>query len=188
MLLLRSSTAFDLDLETFVCTAEFDIFSSPLSQGVIYKSEGSKEFDIPAFLAHLSPETLPKTPKTLVADGPETSAVKPLFEGLNTETLVDYIKTKTPDLAAKLGGDGTDWKVREVGDGNLNLVFIVEGPKWACVLKQSLPYVRCVGESWPLTVDRSWFEALALKEEGRLVPEHVPEVRTGSHFLGYASY
>ena len=41
----------------------------------------------------------------------------------------------------------SDWRIREVGDGNLNLVFIVEGPAGGVVVKQALPYVRLVGES-----------------------------------------
>ena len=45
----------------------------------------------------------------------------------------------------------SSWKVREVGDGNINFVYIVEGPVGALCVKQSLPFVRCVGDSWPLT-------------------------------------
>ena len=41
--------------------------------------------------------------------------------------------------------------MREVGDGNINFVYIVEGPTGALCVKQSLPFVRCVGDSWPLT-------------------------------------
>lgn len=41
---------------------------------------------------------------------------------------------------------------------------------------QALPYVRCIGESWPMTKERAYFEALALKEHGQLCPDHVPEV------------
>lgn len=44
--------------------------------------------------------------------------------------------------------------VREVGDGNINFVYILEGPLGALCLKQALPYVRVVGESWPLTQAR----------------------------------
>ena len=51
-----------------------------------------------------------------------------------------------PDLRARLGGKPAEWDVREVGDGNLNLVFIVEGPAGGLVVKQALPYVRLVGE------------------------------------------
>lgn len=41
----------------------------------------------------------------------------------------------------------------EIGDGNLNLVFKIydNRGKSRVVVKQALPYVRCVGESWPLT-------------------------------------
>lgn len=52
----------------------------------------------------------------------------------------------------------------EVGDGNLNLVFrlLDRTGRSRAVLKQSLPYVRCVGESWPLTLDRNRLEAETL--------------------------
>ena len=81
-----------------------------------------------------------------------------------------------PAIAASLGGKPADWKVREVGDGNLNLVFIVEGPESGVVVKQALPYVRLVGESWPLPLRRAFFEHQALTAQARLAPAHVPKV------------
>ncbi|XP_043813998.1 methylthioribose kinase isoform X2 [Manihot esculenta] len=42
--------------------------------------------------------------------------------------------------------------------------------------EEALPYIRCIGESWPMTKERAYFEALALKVHGQLCPEHVPEV------------
>jgi 5-methylthioribose kinase len=81
-----------------------------------------------------------------------------------------------PDLRARLGGKPAEWRVREVGDGNLNLVFIVEGPAGGLVVKQALPYVRLVGESRPLPLERSWFEYNALVEEGRYAPRLTPQV------------
>ena len=39
-----------------------------------------------------------------------------------------------PAVRDRLGGDAAAWRVREVGDGNLNLVFIVEGPSGGVVL------------------------------------------------------
>ncbi|MCX5478886.1 S-methyl-5-thioribose kinase [Kaistia geumhonensis] len=63
-----------------------------------------------------------------------------------------------PDLAAKLGGAPSDWSIVEVGDGNLNLVFLIDGPAGSLCVKQSLPYVRAAGESWPLPLDRAFFE------------------------------
>jgi 5-methylthioribose kinase len=79
-------------------------------------------------------------------------------------------------VARRLGGSPRRWQVREVGDGNLNLVFIVTGPAGAVVVKQALPYLRCVGESWPLTLDRAWFEYEALVEEARHARARVPAV------------
>jgi hypothetical protein len=47
-----------------------------------------------------------------------------------------------------------DMQVSEVGDGNLNYVYLVSNrlqPLETVVLKQAVPYLRVVGESWPLT-------------------------------------
>lgn len=41
-------------------------------------------------------------------------------------------------------------QAREVGDGNLNFVYIVEGPEGGLVVKQALPFLRLVGDDWPL--------------------------------------
>lgn len=41
---------------------------------------------------------------------------------------------------------------------------------------QALEYIRCIGDSWPMTRERAYFEALALKEHGQMCPDHVPEV------------
>ncbi len=67
---------------------------------------------------------------------------------------------------------------REIGDGNLNLVFhikdIVSGH--SMIFKQALPYARVVGESWPLTIDRARIESEALLKQGKLCPDLVPKV------------
>ncbi|OWM79190.1 methylthioribose kinase [Punica granatum] len=89
--------------------------------------------------------------------------------------MVDYLKS-TPALSSKLKDQFDDLDVREVGDGNLNYVYIVVGPSGSFVIKQAIPYVRCMGESWPMTKERAYFEVLALKEHGHLCPDHVPEV------------
>jgi 5-methylthioribose kinase len=81
-----------------------------------------------------------------------------------------------PSIAERLGGNATEWRIREVGDGNLNLVFIVEGKAGGIVVKQALPYVRLVGDSWPLPLERSWFEYNALTEQARYAPRLTPRV------------
>ena len=97
-----------------------------------------------------------------------------------------YAPLKVESIAARLGGHGelrrrlgadpARWRAREVGDGNLNLVFIVEGPAGGAVLKQALPYVRLVGESWPLPLRRSYFEYHALTRQAARDPGRVPEI------------
>ena len=79
-------------------------------------------------------------------------------------------------IRSRLGGTPTDWTVREVGDGNLNLVFIVKGPSGGVCVKQALPYVRLVGESWPLSLDRAHFEHEALQAQAAVVPNLVPHI------------
>ena len=71
------------------------------------------------------------------------------FQALTVETLQARLGG-IEALVSRIGGDSGRWDVREVGDGNLNLVFIVEGPAGDLCLKQALPYVRLVGEGWPL--------------------------------------
>ncbi|XP_058070206.1 methylthioribose kinase-like isoform X2 [Magnolia sinica] len=99
-----------------------------------------------------------------------------VFRPLDEKSLVEYIKS-TPSLSSLLGDRLDALTIKEVGDGNLNLVFIVvSSGGGSFVAKQALPYVRCIGESWPMTKERAYFEALVLKEHGRLCSDHVPEV------------
>ncbi|XID93539.1 S-methyl-5-thioribose kinase [Paenibacillaceae bacterium WGS1546] len=74
---------------------------------------------------------------------------------------------------------------REIGDGNLNLVFHVSQPSTGAglIVKQALPYAKVVGESWPLSLDRARIEGEALLLEGRLAPGLVPKVYRTDHEL-----
>ncbi|NHB75152.1 S-methyl-5-thioribose kinase [Rhodobacter calidifons] len=96
-----------------------------------------------------------------------------------------YVALTPASLSARLGdlavlrervGPPEGWQVREVGDGNLNLVFIVTGAAGQAVVKQALPYVRLVGESWPLPLKRSFFEYNALIRQAARDPGSVPAV------------
>lgn len=97
------------------------------------------------------------------------------FEPLTVETLGARLATVAA-LTERIGPDHAAWSVREVGDGNLNLVFIVEGASGGAIVKQALPYVRLVGESWPLPLKRSFFEYHALTRQAARDPGRVPEV------------
>ncbi|KAK8917025.1 Methylthioribose kinase [Platanthera zijinensis] len=98
------------------------------------------------------------------------------FRALDEKKLIDYIKA-TPAVSSCLGNDLEGLTIKEVGDGNLNFVYIViSSSGGSVVIKQAIPYIRCIGESWPMTKERAYFEALTLKEHGRLCAAHVPEV------------
>jgi len=106
-----------------------------------------------------------------------TAHERPLDEYriLREADLRDYL-AQLPSLARQLGGEPAAWSIGEVGDGNLNLVFIVRGKDGGVAVKQALPYVRLVGESWPLPLSRSHYEHLALTHQARLAPALVPAV------------
>lgn len=97
----------------------------------------------------------------------------PPYELLSIETVPGYV-TGRPDLAALV--DVGSLSVREIGDGDLNLVFIARDAEGRGIcLKQSLPYVRLVGGSWPLTPHRATAEARAYDAAVAAAPERVPD-------------
>ncbi|WP_338688797.1 S-methyl-5-thioribose kinase [Bradyrhizobium sp. 26S5] len=94
---------------------------------------------------------------------------------LREADLRDYL-AGVPAIVTQLGGASAEWSISEVGDGNLNLVFIVKGRSGGSAVKQALPYVRLVGESWPLPLSRAHYEHMALVHQARLASELVPAV------------
>lgn len=97
------------------------------------------------------------------------------YRALNEATLAGYL-AGLPKIAARLGDGPAQWRITEVGDGNLNLVFIVEGPLGDVCVKQALPYVRLVGDSWPLPLERAFFEHEATVIQSRQVGGLVPAI------------
>lgn len=93
-------------------------------------------------------------------------------ELLDVATVPAYLASRA-DLAGVI--DPATAAVREVGDGNLNLVFVAtDAAGRGLVVKQSLPYVRLVGESWPLSQDRVLAEARGYDAAVAHAPDLVP--------------
>lgn len=97
------------------------------------------------------------------------------YKALTPETLAQRLSGLNA-IVKKIGSDFESWKVREVGDGNLNLVFIVDGNEGTVIVKQALPYVRLVGDSWPLPLKRAFFEYHAITRQAAHDPNRVPEI------------
>jgi 5-methylthioribose kinase len=111
------------------------------------------------------------SPQQLPPNGSRSEQYRILREA----DLRDYLALLSA-IAGQLGGSPQDWSISEVGDGNLNLVFIVKGMNGGIAVKQALPYVRLVGESWPLPLSRSHYEYRALVHQAQLVQGLVPAV------------
>ena len=98
-----------------------------------------------------------------------------IYEPLTPESLASRLGGLEA-LTNCLGEFADRWQVEEIGDGNLNLVFLVRGAKGAAIVKQALPYIRLVGDSWPLPLNRAFFEYHALIRQAERDPGSVPEV------------
>lgn len=58
------------------------------------------------------------------------------FRPLDEKSLVEYIKA-VPSLSSKLGSNLDGLIIKEVGDGNLNFVYIVIASSGSLVIKQA---------------------------------------------------
>lgn len=103
----------------------------------------------------------------------EDIIVMSTYHALSEAEAIEYARN-IPDLFTP----GSELHSREIGDGNLNLVFHITEPSTgkSLILKQALPYAKVVGESWPLTLDRARIESEALMIQESLCPELVPHV------------
>lgn len=95
------------------------------------------------------------------------------YQALTPETLASRLGN-IKAITDQVGSDTDQWQVQEVGDGNLNLVFIVTGEAGTVIVKQALPYVRLVGDSWPLPLYRAFYEHEALVRQQARDPGRVP--------------
>ncbi len=72
-----------------------------------------------------------------------------------------------------------DIEAKEIGDGNLNYVYLissVQNKAKALIAKQAVPYLRCVGEEFPLSRERMTYEIRALQKFKNIVPNQIPDI------------
>lgn len=92
------------------------------------------------------------------------------YQSLTEETAILYAKQH--DYFT----ENEEVTCREIGDGNLNYVFHLQGKHQSLIIKQALPYAKVVGESWPLSLKRATIESNALRVFAKYVPQYVPKV------------
>ena len=99
------------------------------------------------------------------------------YVAFNAQRAIDYVSTLIESKQCNFFAQGQTLSAYEFGDGNLNLVFrITDEQNNSVILKQALPYARCVGESWPLTLDRARIEAQVLLNHGAICPTYTARV------------
>ena len=75
--------------------------------------------------------------------------------------------------------ENAELSINEIGDGNLNFVFIIKSKadtSKALILKQAVPYLRCVGEEFPLDRERMTYEIRALQTYSKNTPNYTPKI------------
>lgn len=98
------------------------------------------------------------------------------YKELNKESVLDYLK----DIKEVIDYfEGDNLLAEEIGDGNLNFVYkisSVDNSKKALILKQAVPYLRCVGKEFPLGRERMTYEIRALQKFYSIFPNFVPKI------------
>lgn len=127
----------------------------------------------------------------MVTEANDVSEAHPFskFTVLNENSVKAYVQSR-PEFSKLLDGPPEQWNAKETGDGNMNYVYVIQSSQNALVVKQALPYIRCIGESWPMTQvrskrrrchspslqDRIRIEAGWMTYQRPFCPEHVPLV------------
>jgi 5-methylthioribose kinase len=98
------------------------------------------------------------------------------YRELDEESIVGYLR----DIEGVVEYFGTGrLNVEEIGDGNLNFVYLVSSksdPSKALIVKQAVPYLRCVGEEFALSRERMTYEIRALSEFKKITPAFIPKL------------
>jgi len=94
--------------------------------------------------------------------------------GIFNHDTIKIFCEQTKELQNILGGTAEQLTSKEVGDGNINFVWIIEGPKASIVIKQAADYIR-IAPTWKMTIRRVWWERNALLEHYKHAPQHVPK-------------
>ena len=98
------------------------------------------------------------------------------YKELDVNSIISYLESVN-EVMDYFGGD--DLIAKEIGDGNLNYVYLVSSAKdikKALIVKQAVPYLRCVGEEFALGRERMTYEIRALSKFKKIVPDFVPNL------------
>jgi 5-methylthioribose kinase len=98
--------------------------------------------------------------------------------------IVTYLQS-LPEVCQKFSSMD-NLEVQEIFDGNMNYAFVVSNKldvNQSVFVKQAPPYIKVLGEQWPLSRQRMTAEIQALNYQSSVCPEMVPEVYYQSESL-----
>lgn len=98
------------------------------------------------------------------------------YEVLDKNSVVEYLLNIKEVM--DFFGD-SELEAKEIGDGNLNFVYLVSSVKnldKSLIVKQAVPYLRCIGEEFPLNRKRMTFEIRALTKFSELSSKTIPKL------------
>ncbi|MFT2090234.1 S-methyl-5-thioribose kinase [Paraglaciecola sp. 2405UD69-4] len=96
---------------------------------------------------------------------------------LNANNLVSFLSS-LPEMQNRFSGFEY-LKVEEITNGNMNFAFVVtnqQNPTESIFCKQSPPFIKVMGEDWPLTRNRMSAEIHALAYQAKVSPSTAPKM------------
>ena len=97
------------------------------------------------------------------------------YKILDIKNIQEYLFS-LPEIKSYFNSEALE--IKEIGDGNLNFVFLATSTtnnSKSLIVKQAVPYLRCVGESYPLSKERMTYEIRSLETFAKL-SEHIPKI------------
>ena len=104
---------------------------------------------------------------------PSTTDETSVPRGLEAEEVWSYLVSRG---LVPVGSTGT---AREVGDGNMNRVFVAvpDDPRGrSLAVKQAPPWINVLGPDAPMSPERALIEARALRVFASYAPDQTPQV------------
>lgn len=98
------------------------------------------------------------------------------YEQLDKTSIIEYL-SKIEEIVDYFDSD--DLVAQEIGDGNLNYVYKIssaQNQEKSLIAKQAVPYLRCVGEEFPLGRERMTYEIRALEKFYTIYPSFTPNI------------
>ncbi len=96
---------------------------------------------------------------------------------LDKLTAIDYVRQN--EKLEKIFSAEENLVCEEIGDGNLNLIFVVRSeadPEKSILIKQAPPYMRRFTDE-KLSIERAFFEAAYYEQVSKICPEFIPSYK-----------